>query len=61
VLAHRAGIAAMSVSMSHEQEYATATVVAWLARPSADEESLGRNVVHAGGSEGRLGQPSSDA
>lgn len=34
-LARRSGIADLSLSMSHEQEYATATVVAFVDRPTS--------------------------
>ena len=60
-LARRAGIAELSVSMSHEDEYATATVVARL-RQGHGTTPHSTNVVHAGvRAAGRQSQSSWDA
>ena len=61
-LARRVGIAELSVSMSHEHEYATATVVARLRPGHGGTTPHSTNVVHAGvRPAGRQSQSSWDA
>jgi holo-[acyl-carrier protein] synthase len=60
-LARRAGVAQLSLSMSHEQEYATATVVAWLAPTSEVVDDHRWNTVHATPPASWHGQTSWDA